>query len=58
MLKTGIVDPTEVVRTALQDAASVGGLLITTEAMVTEIPEKECSCHGGAEGAAGMGGMY
>ncbi|MBR1600109.1 MAG: chaperonin GroEL [Alphaproteobacteria bacterium] len=58
MLKTGIVDPTEVVRTALQDAASVGGLLITTEAMVTEIPEKECNCHGGAEGAAGMGGMY
>ncbi len=58
MLKTGIVDPTEVVRTALQDAASVGGLLITTEAMVTEIPEKECSCHGGAEGVAGMGGMY
>ena len=58
MLKTGIVDPTEVVRTALQDAASVGGLLITTEAMVTEIPEKECHCHGGADGAAGMGGMY
>ena len=58
MLKSGIVDPTEVVRTALQDAASVGGLLITTEAMVTEIPEKECNCHGGAEGAAGMGGMY
>ena len=58
MLKSGIVDPTEVVRTALQDAASVGGLLITTEAMITEIPEKECSCHAGAEGAAGMGGMY
>ncbi|MBQ8482282.1 MAG: chaperonin GroEL [Alphaproteobacteria bacterium] len=58
MLKTGIVDPTEVVRTALQDAASVGGLLITTEAMVSEIPEKECNCHGGAEGATGMGGMY
>lgn len=58
MLKTGIVDPTEVVRTALQDAASVGGLLITTEAMVTEIPEKECHCHGGAESPAGMGGMY
>ncbi|MBP1532460.1 MAG: chaperonin GroEL [Alphaproteobacteria bacterium] len=58
MLKHGIVDPTEVVRTALQDAASVGGLLITTEAMVTEIPEKECNCHGGDAGAAGMGGMY
>ena len=59
MIKDGIVDPTEVVRTALQDAASVGGLLITTEAMVTEIPEKECHCgQGGAAGAAGMGGMY
>ncbi|MBQ9034745.1 MAG: chaperonin GroEL [Alphaproteobacteria bacterium] len=58
MIKDGIVDPTEVVRTALQDAASVGGLLITTEAMVTEIPEEKCNCnHGGAD-AAGMGGMY
>ena len=57
MLKDGIVDPTEVVRTALQDAASVGGLLITTEAMVTEIPEKECHCNHGGD-AAGMGGMY
>ncbi len=57
MLKTGIVDPTEVVRTALQDAASVGGLLITTEAMVSEIPEEKCSCGHGAE-APGMGGMY
>ena len=58
MLKHGIVDPTEVVRTALQDAASVGGLLITTEAMVTEIPEKECHCGDGAAAAGGMGGMY
>ena len=54
MIKAGIVDPTKVVRTALQDAASVGGLLITTEAMVTEKPTKECHC-----GAAGgmPGGM-
>ena len=58
MIKDGIVDPTEVVRTALQDAASVGGLLITTEAMVTEIPEKECNCGHGADAAGGMGGMY
>ena len=57
MLKNGIVDPTEVVRTALQDAASVGGLLITTEAMVAEIPEKECHCGEGAN-PGGMGGMY
>ena len=54
MIKAGIVDPTKVVRTALQDAASVGGLLITTEAMVTETPVKECHC---GQGAAGMGGM-
>lgn len=54
MIKAGIVDPTKVVRTALQDAASVGGLLITTEAMVTEAPTKECHC--GHGGAAGMGG--
>ncbi|MBO6281564.1 MAG: chaperonin GroEL [Alphaproteobacteria bacterium] len=59
MIKAGIVDPTEVVRTALQDAASVGGLLITTEAMVAEIPEKEgCHCGEGAGAAGGMGGMY
>ncbi len=62
MVKAGIIDPTKVVRTALQDAASVGGLLITTEAMVTELPQKECSCGCGgaggmAGGAAGMGGM-
>ncbi len=56
MVKTGIIDPTKVVRTALQDAASVAGLVVTTEAMVTEIPQKECSCGQGA-GAPGMGGM-
>ena len=58
MIKSGIVDPTMVVRTALQDAASVCGLLITTEAMVTEIPEKECHCGDAAAAAGGMGGMY
>ena len=58
MIKSGIVDPTMVVRTALQDAASVGGLLITTEAMVTEIPEKECHCGDAAAAAGGMVGMY
>ena len=55
MIKAGIVDPTKVVRTALQDAASVASLLITTEAMVTELPEpKECGCggHGGMPGGA------
>ena len=58
MVKAGIIDPTEVVRTALQDAASVGGLLITTEAMVTELPKKDCHCGDGASAPAGMGGMY
>ncbi len=59
MIKVGIVDPTEVVRTALQDAASVAGLLITTESMVTEAPQKECHCGCGGNGAAGgmPGGM-
>jgi len=40
MVKKGIIDPTKVVRTALQDASSVAGLLITTEAMVAELPKK------------------
>lgn len=53
MVKAGIIDPTKVVRTALQDAASVGGLLITTEAMITEQPQKECSCGGGAPAIPG-----
>lgn len=56
MIKAGIVDPTEVVRTALQDAASVAGLLITTESMVTEARQKECHCGCGGAGA-GAGGM-
>ena len=55
MIKAGIVDPTKVVRTALQDAASVGGLLITTEAMVTEAPVKECHCGQGAADAGRHG---
>lgn len=58
MVKAGIIDPTKVVRTALQDAASVGGLLITTEACISEIPQKECSCGAGAgAGAMGPGAM-
>ena len=62
MVKSGIIDPTKVVRTALQDAASVGGLLITTESMVTEAPKKECGCgcgcgegHASAMGPGSMG---
>ena len=41
MLKAGIIDPTKVVRTALEDASSVAGLMITSEAMVADIPEKK-----------------
>jgi len=55
LVKAGIIDPTKVVRTALQDAASVAGLLITTEAMVAEKPEKKSA--GGAPDMGGMGGM-
>lgn len=57
MIKAGIIDPTKVVRTALQDAASVAGLVITTEAMVSEAPQKECNCGGHAAPTGGMGGM-
>ncbi|MGR4000851.1 MAG: chaperonin GroEL [Alphaproteobacteria bacterium] len=57
MIKGGIIDPTKVVRTALQDAASVAGLLITTEAMVAEIPEKKDSPAGGPPDMGGMGGF-
>ncbi|MFN3077457.1 MAG: chaperonin GroEL [Alphaproteobacteria bacterium] len=55
MVKAGIIDPTKVVRTALQDAASIAGLLITTECMVAEKPEKQSPPMGG--GGGGMGGM-
>jgi len=55
MLQAGIVDPAKVVRTALQDAASVAGLLITTEAMIAEAPKRESG--GGGGGGGGMGGM-
>ncbi|HVV62638.1 MAG TPA: chaperonin GroEL [Pseudolabrys sp.] len=55
MIKAGIIDPAKVVRTALQDAASVSGLLITTEAMVAEVPKEPAPAAGG--GMGGMGGM-
>ena len=55
LVKAGIVDPTKVVRTALQDAASVAGLLVTTEAMVAEHPKKESPMPMPPGG--GMGGM-
>jgi chaperonin GroEL len=57
MLKAGIIDPTKVVRTAIQDAASVAGLLITTEAMIAETPKKDAPMGGGMPGGMGGGGM-
>jgi chaperonin GroEL len=55
MVAAGIIDPTKVVRTALQDAASIASLLITTEAMIAERPERKAPMGGG--GGGGMGGM-
>ena len=57
MLAAGIIDPTKVTRFALQNAASIAGLMITTEAMVAEIPKKEEAAPGGMDGMGGMGGM-
>ena len=55
MVKAGIIDPTKVVRTAIQDAASIAGLLITTEAMIAEAPKKDAPMSMPRGG--GMGGM-
>ncbi|MGY6246385.1 chaperonin GroEL [Bosea thiooxidans] len=55
LVKAGIIDPTKVVRTAIQDAASIAGLLITTEAMVADLPKKEAPMP--PMGGGGMGGM-
>ena len=57
LVKQGVIDPAKVVRTALQDAASVAGLLITTEAMVAEKPKKSAPPMPGGGGMGGMGGM-
>ena len=57
MLQAGIVDPAKVVRAALQGAASVAGLLVTTEAMITEAPKKESAPAMPGGGMGGMGGM-
>ncbi|MBS7458483.1 chaperonin GroEL [Coralloluteibacterium stylophorae] len=57
MVEFGILDPTKVTRTALQNAASIAGLMITTEAMVGELPKKDEPAMPGAGGMGGMGGM-
>ncbi len=58
LVKAGVVDPTKVTRTALQNAASIAGLLLTTEAMITEIPEPEKPAPAPGGDMGGMGGMY
>ena len=60
LVKAGVIDPTKVTRTALQNAASIAGLMLTTEAMISEIPEKkEAGGHSHAGGGGGgMDGMY
>jgi len=56
-VEMGILDPTKVTRYALQNAASIAGLMITTEAMVAEAPKKEEAHNHGGGGGGGMGGM-
>ena len=59
LVKAGVLDPTKVVRTALQNAGSIASLMLTTEALVAEIPEKkEAPAPGGHGGGGGMGDMY
>jgi len=58
LIKAGVVDPTKVTRTALQNAGSIAGLLLTTECMITDLPEeKKDAPGGGMDGMGGMGGM-
>ena len=57
LMKDGVVDPAKVTRSALQNAASIAGLLLTTDCMVTDIPEKKDACGCGGHGQPGMDGM-
>jgi len=57
LVKAGVIDPTKVTRTALLNAASIAGLMLTTEAMVADIPEPKSAPQGGGHGG-GMEGMY
>jgi chaperonin GroEL len=58
LVEAGVIDPTKVVRTALQNAESIAGLLLTTEAVVVERPEENAGKGGGGMPGGGMGGMY
>jgi chaperonin GroEL len=57
MIEMGILDPTKVTRTALQNAASVASLMLTTECMVSEAPKDDAPAGGGMPDMGGMGGM-
>jgi chaperonin GroEL len=58
LVKAGVIDPTKVVRSALQNAASIASLLLTTEAMIADIPEEKKGAPGGGGPGGGMSGMY
>jgi chaperonin GroEL len=58
MLKQGIIDPAKVTKQALQNASSIAGLMLTTEALVSEIKEDEKASGGQGGPGGGMGGMY
>ena len=58
LVKAGVLDPTKVMRTALQNAGSIASLMLTTEALVAEIPEEKKAPAGGGHGGGGMEGMY
>jgi chaperonin GroEL len=60
LVEAGVIDPTKVTRTALQNAASIASLMLTTEALVSEFPEKEDKAggHAGPPGGGMGGGMY
>jgi len=58
LVKAGVVDPTKVTRSALQNAASISGLLLTTECLITEVPEKKAAPAGGDHHGHGGGGEF
>jgi chaperonin GroEL len=57
MLKSGIIDPAKVTRSAVQNAASIAAMILTTEALITDVPEPKSAMPAGGGGDMGMGGM-
>ena len=58
LVKAGVIDPAKVVRSALQNSSSIASLLLTTEALICDIPEEKKDAPAGMPGGGGMGGMY